>query len=101
MVRTMSTIWMLMARYEGLAVVPAELVVRDYFQHLTEAKFVRKVNEGDIDIPLVRIEGSNKCAKGVPLADLARYIDAKIAEAREENDKIFSRPVRQRTDKAA
>lgn len=96
-----STTWMLMARYEGMVIVPVDLVVRDYFQHLTEAKFVRKVNEGDIDIPLVRIEGSNKCTKGVPLADLADYLDRKIAEAREENDKIFSRPVRLRNDRAA
>ena len=63
-----------MARYEGLAIVPAELVVRDYFQYLTEAKFVRKVNEGDIDIPLVRIEGANKCAKGVAISSQSSHV---------------------------
>ncbi|KFL28175.1 Pyocin activator protein PrtN [Devosia sp. 17-2-E-8] len=97
----MNTFWLLMARYEGIVIVPADLVVRDFFQHLDTPKFVRKVNEGEIDIPLVRIEGSNKAAKGVPLADLARYLDAKIAEARQENDKMFGRAVRQRNDRAA
>jgi hypothetical protein len=96
-----NTLWMLMARYEGMPIVPADIVVRDYFQHLSTDKFIRKVSEGDIDIPLVRIEGSTKCAKGVPLPDLAQYLDGKIAEARAENDKIFNRPVRQKNDKAA
>lgn len=95
------TTWMLMARYEGMVIVPAELVAKDYFPHLDTPKFVRKINEGDIDLPLVQIEGSQKAARGVPLTDLARYLDRKIAEARSENDKIFSRPVRQRNDKAA
>lgn len=97
----MNTLWMLVARYEGVPIVPADLVVRDYFQHLDTPKFIRKVNEGEIDIPLVRIEGSNKAAKGVPLSDLADYLDRRIKEAREENDKIFGRHVRQRNDRAA
>lgn len=97
----MNTLWLLMARYEGIAIVPADLVVRDYFQHLTEAKFIRKVSDGEIDIPLVRIEGSQKATKGVPLSDLADYLDRKIAEARAENGKMFSRKVRQGNDKAA
>lgn len=95
------TLWMLMARYQGMVIVPADLVVRDYFQHLDTPKFIRKVSEGEIDIPLVRIEGSQKAAKGVPLSDLAHYLDRKIAEAREENDRMFSRRARQGNDKAA
>lgn len=82
---------MLLVQYDGLSVIPADWVCRDYFRHLSPEKFIRKASEGDIDIPLVRIEGSTKCAKGVPLPDLARYIDMKIAEARRENDKVFGR----------
>lgn len=97
----MKTAMLLMVRYDGLAVIPVERVCEDYFQHLSADKFIRKVDTGEIDIPLVRIEGSTKCARGVPLTDLAAYIDARTAEARAVNDKIHGRSVRQRNDKAA
>lgn len=74
-----------MAQYNALAVIPANLVVRDYFPHLTLENFLRKVSSGDIDIPLLRIEPrSQKCAKGVHLADLANYLDARRAAATKE-----------------
>lgn len=88
----MKTLWMLIARYEGLPVVPVDLVARDFFSHLDVPKFVRKVNEGQIDIPLVHIENSQKAAKGVSLVDLAAYLDRQIASARAENAKLFGRP---------
>lgn len=87
----MKTIWLLAARYDGVPVVPLETVVRDYFPHLSESHFLRKVAKGEIDLPLVRLEGSQKAPKGVALVDLAQYIDARIAEARAENDKMFNR----------
>ena len=89
----MKTAMLLMVRYDGLAVIPVDRVCEDYFQHLSADKFIRKVDAGDIDIPLVRIEGSSKCARGVPLMDLASYIDARSAEARALNDKIHGRKV--------
>lgn len=97
----MKTAMLLMVRYEGLAVIPVEDVCADYFQHLSPEKFIRKVDAGEIDIPLVRIEGSSKCARGVPLPDLAAYIDARMDEARDVNDKIHGRRARQRRDIAA
>lgn len=87
----MKTDFLLLARYEGLAVIPVDLVCRDYFQHLTPEKLIRKVGAGDIDLPLVRIEASSKCQRGVPINDLAAYLDARSAEAREENDRIHGR----------
>jgi hypothetical protein len=39
---------------------------------------------GDIAIPLVRMESSQKCAKGVHLLDLAKYLDARVDAARKE-----------------
>lgn len=87
----MKTTMLLMVRYDGLAVIPVENVCADYFQHLSAEKFIHKVDAGDIDIPLVRIEGSSKCARGVPLVDLAAYIDARAEEARATNDKIHGR----------
>lgn len=87
----MKTAMLLMARYDALPVIPVERVCEDYFQHLSADKFIRKVDAGEIDIPLVRIEGSSKCARGVPLIDLAAYIDARAGEARAVNDKIHGR----------
>lgn len=98
---SVDTAFLLMAQYEGLAVIPVELVCRDYFPHLDPGKFIRKVGAGEIDIPLVRIEGSTKCARGVLLTELAAYIDARAAEAKNENDLIHGRKVRQRNDTAA
>jgi len=81
----MNTAFLLMAQYEAKAVIPLALVVKDYFPHLTTENFVRKVALGDIKIPLVRIEpGSQKCAKGVHLTDLAQYLDDRRAAAVKE-----------------
>ncbi len=80
----LNTAFLLMAQYDGRAVIPVEELVRDYFSHLTLDKFLRKVGAGDIAIPLVRIEASQKAAKGVHLQDLAEYIDARRAAARKE-----------------
>ncbi len=81
----MNTAFLLMAQYDAKAVIPVASVVKDYFPHLTTENFVRKVALGDIKIPLVRIEpGSQKCAKGVHLTDLAQYLDDRRAAAVKE-----------------
>jgi hypothetical protein len=80
----MNTAFLLMAQYDGRAVIPIEQVCRDYFSHLTTPKLVRKISAGEIAIPLVRIEASQKCAKGVHLTDLASYLDARAEAARRE-----------------
>ena len=81
----MNTAFLLMAQYDAKAVIPVASVVKDYFPHLTTENFVRKVALGDINIPLVRIEpGSQKCAKGVHLNDLAQYLDDRRAAAVKE-----------------
>jgi hypothetical protein len=80
----MNTAFLLLAQYEGIAVIPIERVCQDYFSHLTPVKLVAKISSGDIAIPLVRIENSQKCAKGVHLQDLASYLDARAEAARTE-----------------
>lgn len=97
----MKTVWLLAARYEGLAIIPVETVCADYFGHLSPEKLIRKVDAGEIDLPLVRIEGSVRCQRGVHLTDLAAYIDAQTTEARNENDKIHGRKVRRQYDSVA
>ena len=40
----MNTLFLLMAQYDGRAVVPVDAVCKDYFSHLTLPKFLRKVS---------------------------------------------------------
>jgi hypothetical protein len=80
----MNTAFLLMAQYNGQAVIPVEAVCRDYFSHLTPEKFLRKALAGEIDLAVVRIEGSQKSAKGIHLVDLASYIDKRRAAAERE-----------------
>lgn len=80
----MKTVFLLMAQYDARAVIPIEWVARDFFSHLTTEKLVRKISVGDIALPLVRIEDSARCAKGVALIDLAAYIDLRVEAARKE-----------------
>lgn len=80
----MNTAFLLMARYEGLPIIPVDVVCRDFFQHLSPEKFVRKVDAGELAIPLVRMEASQKAAKGVHIADLAAYLDRQRERALKE-----------------
>lgn len=75
----MNTAFLLMAQYQT-AVIPAAKVAKDYFG-LTPEKFIRKVGAGEIPLPLVRMEASQKSARGVHLTDLAAYIDRQRAVA--------------------
>lgn len=87
---TLNTAFLLMAQYGGKAIIPVEELCRDYFSHLDPAKFIRKVGAGEIMIPLVRMEASQKCAKGVHLQDLADYLDARRAAALKECRQLAS-----------
>ena len=80
----MNTAFLLMAQYGGRPVIPVEFVARYYFSHLSVEKLVRKINEGEIVLPLVRMKSSVKSAKGVALNDLAEYLDKRIEAARKE-----------------
>ena len=80
----MNTAFLLMAQYGGRPIIPIEWVARDYFSHLTPEKLVRKISAGEIALPLVRIEASYKCQKGIHLNDLARWIDERTEAARKE-----------------
>lgn len=84
----MKTDYLLMAQYDGLAIIPIELVCRDYFRHLTVEKFLRKTLSGEIDLPVVRMEGSQKTAKGIHLNDLADYLERQAERARKECEQL-------------
>jgi hypothetical protein len=84
----MNTAFILMARYGPRAVIPVDLICRDYFSHLTPEMLIRKVSAGEIVLPLVRIEASARCAKGVGLMDLASYLDRQMEAARKACDQL-------------
>jgi hypothetical protein len=86
----MKTLMILMTQYNGLAVVPLDLVCRDYFRHLTVDKLLRKVTAGDIALPITRMEASQKAAKGVHITDLAAYLDQQAEAARRECEQLSS-----------
>lgn len=87
----MNTLFLLMAQYEGQAIIPLQRVCADYMQ-LTVEKFKKKCFSGEIDIPIVRLGAdSQKAALGIHLADLADYIDRQRAKATIDQDKLMSR----------
>jgi len=79
----MKTSFMLMNLYDGKPVIPVDVVAKDYF-NLDTRTFLRKVDDGKILLPIVKMEKSQKSAKGVHLQDLAEYIDAQRADARRD-----------------
>ncbi|MFV8529545.1 pyocin activator PrtN family protein [Ralstonia pseudosolanacearum] len=80
----MKTVFLLMAQYDAQAIVPIDAVCRDYFAPLTVSTLLRKITAGEIRLPLVRMETSQKGARGVHVEDLAAYIDARRAAAVKE-----------------
>jgi hypothetical protein len=51
---------------------------------MTTNQLIRKINAGDVRLPMVRMEASQKAAKGGHLADLAAYLDQRAEAARRE-----------------
>ncbi|WP_028694362.1 pyocin activator PrtN family protein [Pseudomonas cremoricolorata] len=80
----MNTAFILMAQYNGKAIISLEQICCDYFTHLTPEIFQRKVLAGQIKLPITRLESSQKSAKGIHIADLAIYLDQQRDAARKE-----------------
>ncbi|NSX08620.1 pyocin activator PrtN family protein [Pseudomonas lini] len=87
----MNTLFLLMAQYDGQAVIPLSRVCADYM-FLTVEKFKLKCLSGERDIPIVRLGAeSQKAALGVHLADLANYIDRQRTKAKSDHEKLMGR----------
>jgi hypothetical protein len=84
----MNTTFLLMAQYNGKVIIPVEAVRADYFPHLKLDQFVRKLGSGEIKLPLIRAESSQKAAKGVHLQDLAEYLDGRRKAAHRELEQM-------------
>lgn len=87
----MNTLFLLMAQYNGQAVIPLDRVCADYM-NLTVEKFKNKRLTGEIDIPVVRLgPESQKAGLGVHLKDLAAYIDRQHDKATTEQNRLMGR----------
>lgn len=87
----MNTLYLLMAQYDGKAVIPLDRVCADYM-NLTVEKFKSKCLHGEIEIPIVRTgANSQKAALGIHINDLAHYIDNQREKATKELDKLLDR----------
>lgn len=86
----MNTSFLLMARYNGLAIIPLAQVREDFFSHLKLDQLQAKLLRGEIALPVVRLDpSSQKSAKGVSLVDLAAYIDSCVEQARRELNQMI------------
>lgn len=87
----MNTAFVLMAQYNGQAIISLERVCCDYFTHLTPEMFQRKVLAGQIKLPITRLEPSQKSARGIHIVDLALYLDQQREAARKELAQLNTR----------
>lgn len=87
----MNTLFLLMAQYDGRAVIPLDRVCADYM-NLTVEKFKRKRLDGEIDVPVVRLGAdSQKAGLGIHIRDLADYIDRQREKALKEQNQLMGR----------
>ncbi len=85
----MQTVFFLMAQYGGRPIIPIDQVRQDYFSHLSLPKMLRKISEGQLPLILVNMEESQKTAKGVPIEALADYLDARMAAAKIDYQRMY------------
>lgn len=97
----MKTSLILMAQYDGRAIVPLWEICRDYFTHLTPDAFVERAKSGEIQIPIVYMDDGRRTPRGVHLADLATYIERRAKSARAECRKLTGVPYGARTPRSA
>jgi hypothetical protein len=73
-----------MARHDARPVLSLEEVCKKYFAPLTLAVMIKKLAKGDIALPVMTSEKSQKSARMVHLADLATFIDGQREKALKE-----------------
>lgn len=77
----MKTVFLLMAAHDGRALIPLAEVARTYFE-TTEKTLLIKIKGGQIRLPVIDMEDSQKGARAVHVADLAEYIEKRREIAR-------------------
>lgn len=84
----MKTALILMAQFGPRVAIPVEDVRREYFYHIDIGKFLRKISSGDIPLPIMRSEKSQKAAKFFSMMDLAIYLDTRMEVGRKEYEQL-------------
>ena len=84
-----TTIAILREQYGPRVIIPLDRVMEDYFPGLSQEHLLRRIGEGKLDLPIVRIDASQKSAKGVAFVDLATYLDRRIEAARKECRQLY------------
>ncbi|KQS85279.1 Pyocin activator protein PrtN [Methylobacterium sp. Leaf361] len=87
-----TTVALLREQYGPRVVIPLDRVREDFFDGMSQEHLLRRVSEGKLNLPIVRIDASQKSAKGVALADLAAYLDRRIEVARKECRQLYGQP---------
>jgi hypothetical protein len=77
-----------MLQFGGRAVIPVGEVCAVYFPQLTPRILVRKVDNGEIPLPVMRSDTSQRASRSVHLQDLADYIDKRRAAAVKERNQL-------------
>ena len=72
----------MMSRYDYLPLLPLDAVLADFFGGMSAKVFLRKVTEGEINLPVVSMGSGQKATRAVHVRDLIAYITARRAEAR-------------------
>lgn len=83
-----TTVALLREHYGPRVIIPLDRVREDFFDGMSQEHLLRRVSEGKLNLPIVRIDASQKSAKGVGLIDLAAYLDQRMEVARKECDQL-------------
>ncbi|WP_367599280.1 pyocin activator PrtN family protein [Pseudomonas fulva] len=76
--------WLGQREYSGTPVISLEQVLADYITHLMRLISQRKVLPREIRLPIIRLELSQKSARGLHIADLALQMEQQRGVARRE-----------------
>ena len=84
-----TTFAILREQYGPRVIIPLDRVREDFFDGMSQEHLLRRVSEGKLNLPIVRIDASQKSAKGVAMIDLATYLDQRIEAARKECRQLY------------
>lgn len=84
----MKTMFALMMQFDGRVLIPIDEVRAAFFPHLDADNLTRKLTRGEIPLPVVRADRSQKTARSVHLQDLAEYLDNQRAAAVRERNQL-------------
>jgi len=79
----MNTKMMLILRHNAAPTIPVEIVAEVYFE-ISLSRFHRKIHDGEILLPVLRMDDSQKCAKSVHIDDFSAYLDRRNEAARKD-----------------